>query len=169
MLARSNAPRARALRSSLLVAVTLVAAAAIGARADAKASYESGYGYERTWNAALRLVRVDLGLKVTEKDDRNGYLLFDYQSTEGGKRSVPGSIELIRPSEDDGPVRVVVQIPQMPRYHEQVMADELGRKLRQEYGEPRTRARKPERPAPRGDDGADGGAPDEGAPRDGGA
>lgn len=166
MLGSPTPTRARSLRTAWLVSVTISAAAAIGAQADAKVSYESGYGYERTWNAALRLVRVDLGLKVTEKDDRNGYLLFDYQSSEGGKRSVPGSIELIRPSEDDGPVRVMVQIPQMPRYHEQVMADELGRKLRQEYGEPRSRTRKPERPAPRGED--DGGAGDDGTPRDGG-
>ena len=35
--------------------------------ADAKATYESAYGFDRTWNAAMRLVRVDNGWKVTEK------------------------------------------------------------------------------------------------------
>ncbi len=37
--------------------------------ANATATYESPYGYDRTWNAAVRLVRVDNGWKVTEKDD----------------------------------------------------------------------------------------------------
>jgi hypothetical protein len=101
----------------------------------AKATYESGYGYERTWNAALRLVRVDLGFKVTEKDDQNGYLLFEYHSTESGKQTTPGSLEIVR-SEGDR-VKVVAQLPQMPAYHEQVLVDQLSRKLRTEFGEPR--------------------------------
>ncbi len=40
----------------------------------AKSTYESPYGFERTWNAALRMVRVDNGWKITEKDETNGYL-----------------------------------------------------------------------------------------------
>lgn len=107
--------------------------------ADAKGSYDSQYGFERTWNAGLRLVRVDLALKVTEKDEANGYLLFDYRSPESGAKPCPGSMEFIR-SKDDGAVRVVVQIPQMPGYHEQVMVDALARKLRAEYGEPPKKA-----------------------------
>src|SRR5262245_41247529 len=103
--------------------------------ATAKSSYESSYGYEKTWNAGLRLVRVDLGFKVTEKDEPNGYLLFDYRSPESGSKPVPGSLEFVR-SKDDGNVRVVVQIPQMPAYHEQVLVDQLSRKLRNEYGDP---------------------------------
>ncbi|MEO8800492.1 MAG: hypothetical protein ABI551_21545, partial [Polyangiaceae bacterium] len=45
--------------------------------ADAKSSYDSQYGYERTWNTALRLVVVDLSFKVNEKDVQSGYILFD--------------------------------------------------------------------------------------------
>lgn len=112
--------------------------------ATAKASYESAYGYDRTWNAALRLVRVDMGLKVVEKDEGQGYLLFEYKSSESGSKPTSGSLELIR-GRDDGPVRVVVQLPQMPRYHEQVLVDALARKLRQEYGEPPARAPKSEK------------------------
>ncbi len=101
----------------------------------AKSSYESAYGYERTWNAGMRLVRVDMNLKISEKDESAGYLLFDYTSPETGKKPVPGSMEFVR-SKDTGAVRVIVQIPQMPGYHEQVLVDHLARKLRAEYGDP---------------------------------
>lgn len=123
---------------ALGASVTLAAAAAIVApsnEAKARGSYESAYGFERTWNAALRLVRVDLGFKVTEKDDAAGYVLFDYTSPESGGKVVAGSMQFIR-DKDDGTVQVVVQIPQMPGYHEQVLVDALARKLRAEYGDP---------------------------------
>ena len=38
--------------------------------------------------------------------------------------------------ENDEPVKVIVQLPQMPRYHEQMMVDTLTKKMRAEYGEP---------------------------------
>ncbi len=128
-----------------------VAGLVVATDASAKSSYESAYGYDKTWNAGLRLVRVDLGLKVTEKDDANGYLMFDYTSPESGNKVVPGSMEFVK-NKDSGAVRVMVQIPQMPGYHEQVMVDALAKKLRAEYGDP---PKKPPAPAPR-DAGADG-------------
>ena len=131
----------------------LGAAAAVvftGPRVEAKAAYDSPYGYERTWNAATRLVRVDMGLKVTEKDDATGYLLFEYRSSEGGKKTSSGSIELVRPSDPTAAVHVVVQLPAMPRYHEQVMLDGLVRKMRDDYGEPPTARMRPSRSADAG-------------------
>lgn len=112
--------------------------------AQAKTSTESLYGFERTWNAALRLVRVDLGYKVVEKDDGAGYLLFEYKSPESGDKVTSGSIELVRSrgSDGDNTVQVIVQLPQMPRYHEMALADSLTRKMRSEYGEPPPRAPK---------------------------
>jgi hypothetical protein len=135
-----------------LVAIAVVAIPE--APACAKSAYDSGYGFDRTWNAGLRLVRVDLGLKVTEKDDTNGYLLFDYKSPESGQKPVPGSMEFIKGK--DGAVRVVVQIAQMPGYHEQVLVDALSRKLRNEYGDP---PKKPPLPSVPRDAGPDGDAP----------
>ena len=120
--------------------------------ARAKSNYESTYGFERTWNAGIRLVRVDLNLKVTEKDEGIGYVFFDYKSPESSK-PCPGSMEFIR-SKETGAVRVVVQIPQMPGYHEQVLVDSLARKLRNEYGDP---PKKPPAPGPPKDAGAEGG------------
>ncbi len=114
--------------ASLAIATTTL-------HADAKSVYQSPYGYDRTWNAALRLVRVDDGWKITEKDDANGYLLFEYKSPESSKPSA-GSLELVRRPDADAPVSVLVQLPQMPHYHEQVLLDALAAKMRREYGDP---------------------------------
>jgi hypothetical protein len=65
-------------------------------------------------------------------------------------------MEFIR-SKDTGAVRVVVQIPQMPGYHEQVLVDQLARKLRNEYGDPPKKP--PPAPPPPKDAGPDGDAP----------
>ncbi len=116
--------------------------------ATARASFDSPYSLEQTFHTALRYVRIDRGYKINEKDPQAGYVLFDYRDTTG--RDTPGSIEMI-PS--GGSVKVVVQLPKMPRYHEQVLADGLSRKLRDELGEP------PPRPAPPGPS-ADAGASD---------
>jgi hypothetical protein len=137
-------------RPVVVIALAVLGAAAFALPANAKSAYDSAYGFDRTWNAGLRLVRVDLGLKVTEKDDVNGYLMFEYHSPESGNKSVPGSMEFIKGKEGD--VKVIVQIAQMPGYHEQVIVDELSRKLRAEYGDP---PRKPPLPSPPKDAGAD--------------
>jgi hypothetical protein len=132
----------RSLFGLLGVAVVAVGVAAGTQAADAKSTYASPYGYDRTWNAALRLVRVDNGWKITEKDQNSGYLLFEYAAPQSAK-TTPGSLELVRSQDMDGAVSVLVQLPQMPHYHEQVILDALASKMRHEYGEP------PEhRPAP---------------------
>ena len=144
------------LASGALLGVAVAAAiVTTGPTASARSDYDSAYGYDRTWNAALRLVRVDLGFKVTEKDEANGYLMFEYKSPESNKPS-PGSIELVRSADASGPVRVVVQLAQMPRYHEQLMVDELERKMRSEYGDPP--APHPPPPKQEADAGTDDGA-----------
>jgi hypothetical protein len=139
--------------------VVSAAVALTAGGASAKSTYESPYGYERTWNAALRLVRVDNGWKVTEKDDQSGYLLFDYKSP-GGDKAYPGTMELVKGRNGEGAVSVLVQLPAMPQYHEQVLLDALASKMRREYGDPPVVRRRPELPAP--DAGVDG-APDGGA------
>jgi hypothetical protein len=123
---------------------------------DAKSTYESPYGYERTWNASLRLVRVDNGWKVNEKDETSGYLLFDYKSPESAKPS-PGSFELVRGRDPNAAVSVLVQLPQMPHYHEQVLLDALASKMRREYGDPpaHKEAPLPQDPPDGGADGVD--------------
>ncbi len=147
----------RALAPALGATLGCVVAMAVvltSASADAQTSYESAYGYDRTWNAAVRLVRVDMGLKLVEKDDATGYLMFEYRAPGTGSKPTSGSMEFVRSREIDAPVRVVVQLPQMPRYHEQVMLDSLIRKMKAEYGEAPERPRTPP-PAPIVDGGTD--------------
>jgi len=147
---------------ALGAALGLAVAAAIvltGQPADARTSFDSGYGFDRTWNAAVRLVRVDMGLKVLEKDDATGYLMFEYRAPDSGKKVSQGSMEFVRSKEPDAPVRVVVQLPQMPSYHEQVMLDSLVKKMKTEYGEVPVVAPKPAPVQPPADGGAADGEP----------
>ncbi len=122
--------------------------------ADAKATYESPYGYGRTWNAALRFVRVDSGWKVTEKDESSGYVLFEYRSAENAKMT-PGSLELVRGRDDDSPVSVLVELADMPHYHEQLVLDTLASKMRREYGDPPARPKREPAPSEAPDAGPD--------------
>src|SRR5690242_10594567 len=109
--------------AAFLVLVALAAPAAILGRArDASAgvAITTPYTFEQTFGSAVRLIRVDLGLKITEKDADAGYLLFEYTSPESGKTTHQGSIEIVRGRET---VHVAVQLPALPRYHEQMILD----------------------------------------------
>jgi len=145
-----------------LVQVLLLAAAlagpALGALgiddACAAVAYDSPYTFEQTFGTALRLVRVDLGCKITEKDPDSGYLLFDYTSVESGKKVHHGSIEIVRGKQG---THVSVQLPALPQYHEQMIVDALARKLVAEHGDPPPRSKQappPPPPAPPDDAGA---------------
>src|SRR5688572_26537866 len=133
-------PLAHALLA-LLASLALAAVLGIVTDARAGASYASPYTYEQTYGTALRLIRVDLDLKITEKDPELGYVLFEYKSPESGKRISNGALEVVR---SRGTVHVSVQLPTMPSYHEQMIVDALAKKLGTEHGEP---PRKP-KPAP---------------------
>jgi hypothetical protein len=142
-------------RSVIVGALALLATGTIRSNATAKASLESAYGFDRTWNAATRLVRVDLGLKITERDEGSGYLLFEYRSPESGTKVSSGSMEFLR--RGDQSTVVLVQLPEMPQYHEQVLIDRLARKMRADYGEPPRRSEPPTRPRDGGTSPGDGG------------
>jgi hypothetical protein len=146
-------PRQKLVRSPILpvLGAVLVGWALAPREVAAKITFDSPYTLAQTYNAALRLVRVDMGLKITEKDPAAAYVMFDYKSSESGGRISPGSVEMM---ESGRLVKVVVQLGQMPRYHEQVLSDALQKKLRDEYGEPAER-RGPPRDA---DAGAESGA-----------
>jgi hypothetical protein len=101
--------------------------------ANASVAYVSPYTFEQTYGGGLRLLRVDLGYKILEKDKDTGYILFEYSSPESGNKVYPGSMELVETKEG---VHVAVQIPAMPQYHERMIVDALAKKLSTEYGEP---------------------------------
>lgn len=139
----------------VLAALAMIGAGLLGSTdAQARVEADSHYSKTQTFNAALRYLRVDLGFKVLEKDADAGYVLFNYVPPGDPKDASKGSIEVIKTRND---VKVFVQLPKMPRYHEVVLRDGLMKKLREEYGDPPP----PKRPAPpakpKGDAGTDAG------------
>lgn len=147
----------RRVVAALVVAPIVIGAALLGSiapsgplserEAEAKQTYESPYTYEQTWNGALRLVRVDSSFKILEKDEKSGFILFEYDDK---GVAVPASLELLS---TEKAVHVICKIPKLPSYHEIAMLDRLSRKLKEDYGAP------PEKPKP---------PPDAGPPPDGG-
>lgn len=110
--------------------LVLLAPGAAGARKQT----DLRYPFDQVWNAALRLVRVDMRLPVTDRDPEAGYFLFEY--LDNGKKYA-GSLELVRGERDARPfTKTVIQVQGMPGYVEQMLLDKLQRKLRDEFGEP---------------------------------
>jgi hypothetical protein len=155
---------------SLGRASRLAAAAALGIcllvlpKAEAKTAHSSPYTYEQTYGTALRLLKVDLGLTITEQDPTWGYLLFEYSSRESGDKKSRGSFEFVRGR--DG-VQVWLQLASMPSYHERLIVDKLARKLVDEHGTPPPRPKEEDKPKKgKGDDGSHGGDQDRAEPDD---
>jgi hypothetical protein len=139
------------MRTTFASLVTIVALGLAPVTASALTRAQSDYPFDQVWNAAVRLVRVDLGFEVTERDSEGGFILFKYRADMGG--TFNASLEIVR-APTDGKVGLVVQIPEMPRYAELWLLDRLNRKLRDEYGAPPPRVRRPATPGltpPRGE------------------
>jgi hypothetical protein len=136
------------ISATALLLAELLCAGGAAARVEARSDYTK----TQTFSAALRYLRVDLGYDVVEKDPDAGYLLFRYAAP-GRREATSGNIEVV---ETKGDVRVFVQLPEMPEYHERLLRDGLMKKLRDEYGAPPARGKPPAKaPAkPSGDAGA---------------
>ncbi len=146
----------RRARPWLLLLICLVLVALATSLASARSASDVRYTLAQTYSASLRMLRVDLGLEVTEKDPEAAYLLFRYRVPGDAKRVVDGAIELVTL---DQQVRIVVKLPELPELHERLIRDRLLKKLRDEYGEPRPVA--PAKPRePPVDGGVDGGPSD---------
>jgi hypothetical protein len=126
------------MRPALFCSIVL---SLVGLADTALARRESSlrYPFSLVWTTAVRMVRVDYASPITEKDKDEGYFLFSF--VHEGKEH-PGSFEVIEDAEDGA--RVVVQIPAMPSYVEQMLIDKLERKLSLDHGAPR----EPKKPAP---------------------
>ncbi len=123
------------MRLGGMVVSMLLAAGVFPLSVQARAGSEIPYGYEQIWSAVIRLVRVDLRMTIDERDKELGFVLFQYRE---GKREFPGSIEIVQEKDQNQKLTMhaVVQIPGMPAYVEQVMLDQLKRKLKDDYGPP---------------------------------
>jgi hypothetical protein len=131
---------------SLTTGVVVLGAATLAAPAAGRVDGSSPYTKAQTYSGALRYVRVGLGYEVVEKDPEAAYLIFRYTPPGANKDgSVTGTLEVVEAS---GGVRVFVNLPRMPEYHERLLRDGLLKKLRDEYGAPRPVEKKPPTPAP---------------------
>lgn len=144
-----------------LAALVIVGLALIPGGAGARQQAEYAHRFEQVWSAAIRLIRVDYGCTIGDRDEEIGFFTFEWRD---GNRTHPGSMEVVRFRGANGAeqVRAVVQIPAMPSYVELMILDRLGRKLLEDYGEP-PRPPRERRDPPR--DGPDAGAPDAGTRR----
>ncbi len=146
--------------ATLLVLAAVLSSTGASARVEA----DSDYSKAQTYNAALRYVRVDLGYEVVEKDPEVGYVLFRYEPPGRKNNPTSGSIEVVESKER---VKIVIQLPQMPTYHETTLRDGLLKKLRAEYGEPPRKKKPEDKPKkPEGDGGVEGGPDDDGFQRE---
>ena len=127
-------------RLSFVFGGILLAALLLCASATARVGGDSEYSKAQTYSGALRYLRVDLGYEVVEKDPDAAYLIFRYELPGQKKATATGTIEVV---EADGQVKLFVQIPTMPEYHERVLRDGLVRKLHDEYGTPPHKAPPP--------------------------
>jgi len=117
----------------LWAAILMTFALLLPAAGQAKKTSDFRYAYDQVWGAAIRLMRVDQGYPIKDRDETVGYFLFDYRDD---GRMYPGSVELVRiKDQGGGPIRVVIQIPAMPSYIERMLLDKLKKKLVDEYGE----------------------------------
>lgn len=132
--------------------VVLALVFAVPSLGHARRADVHAYRMEQVWSTVVRLLRVDYGYAVRDRDPGIGYILFDYPHA---NRTVPGSLELV-PVEQDGytQVRVTLSIPAMPAYIERMLLDRLQRKLREDHGAPMPPPRRA-RPQPSSDSDAD--------------
>lgn len=115
-----------------LVALALVLA--LPNLGNARRADVHAYRMDQVWSTVVRLLRVDYGYAVRDRDQSIGYILFDYPHHQ---RTVPGSFELVEVQQDGyTQVRVTISIPAMPAYVERMHLDRLQRKLREDHGSP---------------------------------
>ncbi|HEY2408105.1 MAG TPA: hypothetical protein VGI10_18990 [Polyangiaceae bacterium] len=139
--------------AALSGASLLVAALLSVAQATARVEGDSEYSKAQTYSGALRYLRVDLGYEIVERDPDAAYLIFQYRQP-GQKDTTTGTVQVI----DSGDhVKMLVEIPKLPEYHERVLRDGLIRKLHDEYGTPPRKPPPPEKKPPPSDAGADSG------------
>jgi len=112
----------------------LLAAMLLASTAHARTEKTLAYPHAEAWATAVRFIRVDAHLKVTEKDADAGYVLFELR--EDGK-TFRGALELADVTTDGRhAVRFVLSIEDRPSWLEIELMNKLVGKLRAELGEP---------------------------------
>jgi hypothetical protein len=102
--------------------------------AEARSEKSLAYPREQAWAAAVRFLRVDAKLKITEKDADAGYVIFELHEE---KKTFRGSLEVVDTVKDGRHlVRFVLTIEDRPEYVEIELLNKLELKLRAELGAP---------------------------------
>jgi hypothetical protein len=102
--------------------------------AEARSEKTLAYPREPAWAAAVRFIRVDAKLKITEKDADAGYVIFELHEE---KKTFRGSLELVDTVKDGRHVvRFVLTIEDRPEWVEIQLLNKLEQKLRAELGSP---------------------------------
>lgn len=147
-------PKTRASTLTLVAILVVGALVLFAGSATARVGGDAEYSKAQTYSGALRYLRVDLGYEVTERDPEAAYLIFKYRvpGQKQDKDNATGTVEIV---DADGHVKLFVQIPAMPEYHERVLRDGLLKKLRDEYGVPVRKPPPPPEKKPEADAGTD--------------
>ena len=102
--------------------------------AEARSEKTLAYPRDQAWPAAVRFIRVDAHLKITEKDADAGYVIFELKEE---KKTFRGSLEVIDTVKDGRHVvRFVMTIEDRPEWLEIELLNKLEQKLRAELGLP---------------------------------
>jgi len=137
----------RPRRGFALAALGTVSALAVFLRgADAPARTELAWPWDAAtiWPAAVRYFRVERQFPIREKDDKAGYVIFDYVDS---GRSYRGTLEIVGNLQDPASgAKVFLSVADLPRRYETALLEDLAKKLRQENGLPAPR--KPPEAAP---------------------
>jgi len=126
----------------LVAALVLLVAGAAHARSEKTLAYPR----DAAWQAAVRFIVVDAGLKVIEKDADAGYVIFELRED---KKTFRGSLEVMEVVKDNRKlVRFVMTIEDRPQWVEIELLTKLERKLRAELGAPAPAPTKPPKEEP---------------------
>jgi len=122
----------------LAAALWVSAATPAGAVSDRTVKWSAA----KIFPSAVRFLRIDEGVTITEKDQEAGYVLFDLPD-EG--KLWHGALELIEiETEERTVVKLVLRLEGRPDYMEIGILDRLEKKLRDELGRPPEPKPKPE-------------------------
>ena len=141
----------RWLRASVVALALVASAGGSGREAAARSEKTLAYPREQAWSAAVRFLAVDERLRIVDKDEGAGYVLFELRD-EG--KLFRGSLEVIALAAPGRTlIRFVLAIEDRPSWLELAMLGRLERKLRAELGSPAP-APSPSRPKDGAKDGA---------------
>jgi hypothetical protein len=131
-------------------AIAMVLGLLTASPALAKSERSLDYSYKAVWSTAIRLIRVDRGYPVSDKDKDNGYILFVFPG-KGSVKKCAASLELVpaKNSQGEAQIKLKLRIQHQPSWVELQFLDHLERKLRSEQGPPpprRVRGKKPDKP-----------------------